>query len=222
MHTKFAMEREKLFPLTNRAFTKVSVEMFITQADKIPVADQIKAMRKIASACDEFGLDDESVRDIKKRCGDALSSTFEFAMGLRKKAYIGSESSVDVLSKVGEKIARIQNQEERLAMLDKLAEEIDKLDLSMDGMNVEHIPNAIDTVFLEVESADDSLMTKKAFFTPGVTVGSRYITEDDLKRFDKKAAEGLIVPGVLLSLSSISEFAKASPDDQILLATFIP
>jgi len=222
MHTKFAMEREKLFPLTNRAFTKVSVEMFLTQADRIPVSDQTKAMRKIAAACDEFGIDDESVRNIKQRCGDALSSTFEFSMGLRKKAYIGSEARVDILSKVGEKIARIRSQEERVAMLDKLAEEIDQLDLSVDGVSVEHIPNAIDTVFLEVESADETLTAKRAFFTPGVTVGSRYITEDDLKRFDKKAAEGLIVPDVMSSLSSISAFAKASPDDQILLATFIP
>lgn len=223
-HNNFALQDRQLFPLTNRAFTKVSACLFEEQRHKLPVREQLTAMRKIAAAAKDQGLDDGPTRDIAAACGDTLSPTFTEAMALRKRACADDQarSRVDVLARVGTKIAQEQKPETRIALLDSLCDEIVKFD---GDAGIDHargqVPAAIDTVFRKLADADD-LLGETPLFEAHVVVGGRRVTATDLARFDAAAAKTLLVADTMAKAASLDAFATASVDEQLLIASFIP
>lgn len=220
MHT-FAVESKSLFPITDRDHTKVSAERFRLTMDRLPVAEQLSGMRKIASACDQFDIDGGAALEIRRRAGRELSEDFEAFMDVRLTEARDrvEENRIKHLKTAGLRIAEEKNDKLRWDMLDLLCEKIAAFDEEVFSPRLRAgIPNAVSTVFLIVDSEKIASLGAK----PHVDVGGRKVTAEVLSKFDKVAAEKALVSNdVVAKAATLESFKGANDIEKDIILSFV-
>lgn len=211
--SNFALADHKLFPLDSAAFTKTSAEMFTRQQEKLPVADQLMAIRKIAAAGAVFAVDNEAMRSVAAIANARLSETFDAAMSMRKSACVdpAARSEAEALSRAGRKSMEFPEWRD---MLDILCVKVADFDAKWNLVDNRDIPDPVTTVFRKMASADETIITESA------AGGHHHMTPAVLANFPKVAesARAVISPEAMKAAESWDAYTKADLDTQQVIA----
>lgn len=204
-YERWALPKEKLFPIDTPELVKTAAVFFDKQVDEMSGAQRLVAARHICERAGELGVHVESSLAYKY-AGANISPFFAQFLALRKTASAhAADGDLDMLLELGRRLSSLTSVAHRVTGLDKVAILLEDFD-RRHGLN--DVPDAAYSVYGQTADRD----TRMALV---VKVADREVRAEDLDNVDFEILRGKLEDEVVDGL-------KASGNDRLLVFASLP
>jgi hypothetical protein len=205
-YSRWALPKERLFPIDTPELVKTAAEAFGDQADNMSSAQRLVCARHICERADELGVSVHSSMAYKY-AGSHLNDHFPQFLAMRKESSAhADDQALDQLLAVARHFNSIGDVSRRVAGLDKVAMLLEDFDRRH---GVDDVPDAAFSVYgLTVDRREPLRMVVK--------VAGIDVTSTDLEGVDFEVLRGKIEDSVVDGLSGVSG------DDRLAVFSSLP